>query len=152
MNESKIKDFLNSWTKGVIEIGKAHEEQKNFTEVAINFLNHHYAFEEDDVMFKPTFTSIRLFRNNFDEALSYFIAGENRACQEDKGFAIQPWTKVRFENTGMILENDRAIAMGNYFFTDTEGNEAKVEYTFGYKLIDGNLRIDLHHSSFPFNP
>ena len=35
-------------------------------------------------------------------------------------------------------------------FTDLSGNEAKVEYTFGYKLIDGKLKIDLHHSSFPF--
>ena len=52
----------------------------------------------------------------------------------------------------MILENDRALAMGNYFFTDTEGNEVKVEYTFGYKLVKGNLKIDLHHSSFPYNP
>ena len=43
--------------------------------------------------------------------------------------------------------------MGNYFFTDLDGNEAKVEFTFGYKLIDGELKIDLHHSSFPFpNP
>jgi hypothetical protein len=40
--------------------------------------------------------------------------------------------------------------MGNYFFTDLEGNEAKVEYTFGYQLIDGDLKIDLHHSSFPY--
>ena len=30
------------------------------------------------------------------------------------------------------------------------GNEAKVEYTFGYKLINGNLKIDVHHSSFPY--
>ena len=37
----------------------------------------------------------------------------------------------------MILDNNRAIAMGNYFFTDLNGNEAKVEYTFGYKLVDG---------------
>ena len=48
-----------------------------------------------------------------------------------------------------ILEENRAIAMGNYYFTDLDGNEAKVEYTFGYKLIDGSLKIDLHHSSFP---
>ena len=40
--------------------------------------------------------------------------------------------------------------MGNYFFTDLDGNEAKVEYTFGYKLINGVLKIDVHHSSFPF--
>jgi len=84
------------------------------------------------------------------EALSYFIAGDDRACNEDKGFAIQPWTKVRFENTDLILEENRAIAMGNYFFTDLSGNEAKVEYTFGYKLVKGALKIDVHHSSFPY--
>ena len=66
------------------------------------------------------------------------------------GFAINPWTKVRFENSNFILDENRAIAMGNYFFTDTSGEETKVEYTFGYKLIDGNLKIDLHHSSFPY--
>ena len=84
--------------------------------------------------------------------MSYFIAGDNRACEEDKGFAIQPWTKVRFENFNLIIEENRAIAMGNYFFTDVDGNEAKVEYTFGYKLIKGSLKIDIHHSSFPYNP
>ena len=81
------------------------------------------------------------------------LRGDERACKEDKGFAIQPWTKkVRFENTNFIIENNRAIAMGNYFFTDLNGVEAKVEFTFGYKLVEGELRIDLHHSSFPYNP
>ena len=93
---------------------------------------------------------MKQFRPTKAEALSYFIAGEDRVCKEDKGFAIQPWTKVRFENTGVILEENRAIAMGNYFFTDLEGSEAKVEYTFGYKAIDGDLKIDVHHSSFPY--
>ena len=102
-------------------------------------------------MFKPTKCEIEQFRPTKAEALSYFIAGENRACKEDKGFAINPWTKVRFENAGFILEEKRAIAMGNYFFTDLDGNEAKVEFTFGYKLVDGHLKIDLHHSSFPYS-
>ena len=57
---------------------------------------------------------------------------------------------MRFENSGFILEEERALSMGNYFFTDLNGDEAKVEYTFGYKLIDGKLKIDLHHSSFPY--
>ena len=57
---------------------------------------------------------------------------------------------MRFENSGFILEEDRALSMGNYFFTDLNGDEAKVEYTFGYKLINGKLKIDLHHSSFPY--
>ncbi|MDC1162226.1 hypothetical protein OAT18_02170 [Tenacibaculum sp.] len=101
-------------------------------------------------MFKPTKCEIEQFRGSKKQALSYFIAGENRACNEDQGFAITPWNKVRFENTNLILEEKRAIAMGNYFFTDLNGNEAKVEYTFGYKLINGELKIDLHHSSFPY--
>ena len=41
--------------------------------------------------------------------------------------------------------------MGNYFFTDLDDNEAKVEYTFGYKLFNGLVKIDLHHSSFPYS-
>ena len=115
------------------------------------FLDKLYSFENGPVLFKPTKCAVEQFRASKAKALSYFIAGENRACEEDKGFAIQPWIKVRFENSGVILKEKHAIAMGNYFFTDLEGNETKVEYTFGYKLIDGDLKIDLHHSSFPYN-
>ena len=40
--------------------------------------------------------------------------------------------------------------MGNYFFTDSNGDEVKVEYTFGYVSDEnGNLRIQVHHSSMP---
>ena len=41
----------------------------------------------------------------------------------------EPWTNVRFENASVILNEKSAIAMGNYFFTETNGNEVKVEYT-----------------------
>ena len=41
--------------------------------------------------------------------------------------------------------------MGNYFFTNLEGQEIKVEYTFGYKLVNNEIKIDLHHSSLPYN-
>ena len=58
---------------------------------------------------------------------------------------------VRFENACLILEKNRALAMGNYYFTDLDGNETKVEYTFGYKIVDDLIKIDLHHSSFPFS-
>ena len=30
------------------------------------------------------------------------------------------------------------MAMGNYFFTDPDGNEVMVEYTFGYMLDDND--------------
>jgi hypothetical protein len=43
------------------------------------------------------------------------------------------------------------LAMGNYFFTDLSGIMVKVEYTFGYiRGNNGNLKINLHHSSLPF--
>ena len=76
----------------------------------------------------------------------------NGACLEDQGFAIKGWTKVRFENSGVIIDQGNAIAMGNYFFTSPEGEEVKVEYTFGYlKTNLGALKINLHHSSMPAN-
>ena len=65
--------------------------------------------------FKPTKCAGQQFRPSKPEALSYFIAGEGRACPEDGGFAVAPYTKVRFENTGFFLEEKRAIAMDNYF-------------------------------------
>merc|ERR1719171_1022656 len=43
--------------------------------------------------------------------------------------------------------------MGNYFFAKADGSEAKGEYSFGYMLDDdGNVRINLHHSSMPYAP
>ena len=142
----------NEWGNGVIKIGSLKDQRTNCEEFANQFLDKLYAFDTGSVSFKPTKCALEQFRPTKQKALSYFIAGENRACEEDKGFAINPWTKVRFENSNFILEDNRAIAMGNYYFTDLEGNEAKVEFTFGYKVINGVLKIDLHHSSFPYNP
>jgi hypothetical protein len=52
----------------------------------------------------------------------------------------------------VILNENSALAMGNYFFTETNGNEVKVEYTFGYFLDNNdNLKINLHHSSLPYS-
>lgn len=150
ITKQQVLDAQNEWGSGVVKIGSLKDNRAECETYANSFLNKLYAYNEGTVIFKPTKCEIEQFRPTQPEALSYFIAGENRACKEDKGFAIQPWTKVRFENAGFILEENRAIAMGNYFFTDLNGDEAKVEYTFGYKLINNELRIDLHHSSFPY--
>ena len=152
ITKENVLNAQNKWGEGVVKIGSLKEDIAACEAYASEFLDECYAFESSPILFKPTKCANEQFRPSKSEALSYFIAGEQRACKEDKGFAIQPWTKVRFENTDFILEANRAIAMGNYFFTDVEGNEAKVEYTFGYKLIDDTLKIDLHHSSFPYDP
>ena len=150
ITKDQVTEAQEKWGNGVVKIGALKEKRTECEAFASSFLDDRYAFASSTVLFKPTKCEIEQFRPTKSEALSYFIAGEDRACREDKGFAIQPWTKVRFENTGIILEEKRAIAMGNYFFTDLNGDEAKVEYTFGYKLENGELKIDLHHSSFPY--
>ena len=151
ITQQQVEKIQNTWGDGVVKIGALKHDRKECEKFASEFLDNLYAFDKGKVLFKPTKCEKEQFRPTKSEALSYFISGDNRACDEDKGFAIQPWIKVRFENTGFILEIDRAISMGNYFFTDLDGNEAKVEYTFGYKSINGNLKIDLHHSSFPYS-
>ncbi len=152
ITKEQVKEYQEKWGQGVVKIGSLKEDRTQCEDFTNEFLDELYAFDSSDVLFKPTKCAVEQFRPSKDEARSYFIAGDDCACKEDKGFAIQPWTKVRFENSGIILEENRAIAMGNYFFTDVEGQEAKVEYTFGYKLVDNQLKIDLHHSSFPYNP
>ena len=152
ITKQQVENTQKTWGDGVVKIGSLKENRSECEAFTNKFLDELYAFEIGSVSFKPTKCAIKQFRPTKPDALSYFIAGDNRACEEDKGFAIQPWTKVRFENFNIIIEENRAIAMGNYFFTDVNGNEAKVEYTFGYKLIKGALKIDLHPSSFPFDP
>ena len=98
-----------------------------------------YAYGLTPVLFKPTLAAVQQFRSTFDEALSYFVA-TNNACPEDKGFAIKGWTAVRFENVDIFTEGSVGMAM-DYFFTTPEGDEVKVEYSFGYILDDaGNVR------------
>ena len=152
ITEEQVISAQQQWANGVVKIGSLKEDRTMCESFTSDFLNNLYAFDLGKISFKPTKCSIEQFRESKEKAISYFIAGEDRVCKEDKGFAIQPWASVKFDNANIILEENRALATGNYFFTDTEGNEAKVEYTFGYKLVNGNLKIDLHHSSFPYNP
>ena len=96
-------------------------------------------------------------RHDYDQAVSYFVgaaaAGDEIGIKEDKGFAINPWTAVRFENSKTILNADSATAMGEYYFTDGGGGVTKAEYTFEYQRgNDNDLKIVLHHSSVPYAP
>ena len=151
ITKEQVVTAQSEWGAGVVRIGSLKNNRKECESFTSDFLDKLYSFENGPVLFKPTKCEIEQFRPTKGEAESYFIAGDDRACNEDKGFAINPWTKVRFENSNIILEENRAIAMGNYYFTDLNGDEAKVEYTFGYKLAGGQLKIDLHHSSFPYS-
>ncbi|MTI29568.1 hypothetical protein, partial [Xanthovirga aplysinae] len=137
VTKEQVLKAQNKWAEGVVKIGSLKENRSDCETFTNEFLDKLYAFETGLVLFKPTKCAIEQFRPTKSKALSYFIAGDSRECREDQGFAITPWTNVRFENSDLILEGSRAVAMGNYFFTALDGNEVKVEYTFGYKLIDG---------------
>jgi len=153
ITKQEVNAAQQAWGEGIVEIGKAYTEDSNYREVAADHVREFYAFNGDaTVLFKPTLAADDQFRGNFDEALSYFVGTEGT---EDNGFAIAPFTDVRWENEGTVVDEDgdMAVAMGNYFFTGTDGNETKVEYSFGYaKDEDGNLKIVLHHSSLPYSP
>ena len=151
ITKSQIHEAQKKWGDGIVKIGTLKDNESECLEFTKSFLNSLYDFENNDVLFKPTKAAEEQFRPNFQMALSYFLGGSNSFCSEDEGFAMKPWVDVKFANSGFIIENERAIAMGNYFFTDSSGAVVKVEYTFGYKLRNGDLLIDLHHSSLPFS-
>ena len=149
IREEDVLSIQKEWADSIISIGKIFLNKGNYRLEAEKTLKKLYAFDISNVLFKPTFASQNQFRNSFEDALSYFVGGN---IEEDNGFAIKPWFKIRFSENKIVIARDNAIAMGNYYFTSVEDkkNETKVEYTFGYiKDKKGNLRINLHHSSIP---
>jgi len=149
ITEQEILDAQKAWGDGIVAIGYAYISKGDYKARAVQYIEELYAYDHGGVLFKPTLASEKQFRATFDDALSYFVGGH---ISEDNGFAIKPWSKVRFGEQKMIIGNGSATAMGNYYFTPVGSEEeTKVEYTFGYiKDADGTLRINVHHSSLPF--
>ena len=145
MDSKKINGFLSSWCEGVIEIGKTYLEGGDFNQRALNFLSAHYAFDEMDVLFKPTFTKQAVFRNNLKDALSYFVGGD---ISEDNGFALKPWEDIQLKDLMLLLKPDLTAAMGTLKFKPYRKQETTlVAFTFIFIKIGDNLKIKVHHSS-----
>ncbi|MEM8558429.1 MAG: phosphoribosyl-AMP cyclohydrolase [Bacteroidota bacterium] len=150
---AEVEAAQQAWGQGIVSIGQVYTNGGDYTARATEHILQHYAYGANQtILFKPTLAAEDQFRGDFGGALSYFVGTEGT---EDGGFAIAPYTNVRWENEGTVIseDGDMAVAMGNYFFTTTEGNEVKVEYTFAYaKDRNGDLEIILHHSSLPYSP
>lgn len=132
ITEREVVEAQKAWGDGIVKIGKSFSQGEDYVKVASDHIDKFYAYDLSLVLFKPTLASVEQFRASFDGALSYFVGG-NPSFEEDKGFAIKPWTKVRWQNAGITNNScNMAIAMGNYYFTPTTGDEVKVEYTIGY--------------------
>ena len=154
ISSQDVADAQKAWGDGVVEIGRLYTAKGDYKAEAVKVLGDLYGWGADlDVLFKPTKASNPAIRLDYDEALSYFVgaASADKPVAEDKGFAIAPWTAVRFDNKKTLFLSDSATAMGEYYFTGVDGSETKVEYTFQYRrAADGSLKIVVHHSSVPF--
>ena len=151
ITKEEVLSAQKQWSDGLLNIEKLYAEDADYIQMAANYLSELYGFHMGEVLFKPTLASVQQFRLTKEAALSYFIGG-NSNFNEDSGFALLGWKAVRFENIGIKIEGNIAIAMGNYFFLKEDNSEVKVEYTFVYKKDDsGKLYIILHDSHFPYN-
>lgn len=149
--ENLVNLTLEKWANIVLQIGNAYREKKNLDKLVSELLHDVYAFNQGDVLFKPTLAKHEQFRSKKEEFVSYFL-GQNNVCKEDTGFAIKNWKSIKFENYKVVENNDNLLAMGNYFFENDKNEFLKVEYTFGFIRINNNeLRINLHHSSLPYS-
>ena len=152
ITEAEVAEAQKAWGEGIVAIGQTFTDGGDYRASAQEHIATHYAYGDGQtVLFKPTLAAEDQFRESETEALSYFVGTEGT---EDGGFAIAPFTAVRWENNGTVISDsgDMAVAMGNYYFTGTDRNETKVEYSFAYERgADGELDIVLHHSSMPYS-
>jgi hypothetical protein len=153
ITEHEVLNAQKAWGEGIVHIGKVYLGNGDYKAAATEHINEFYHYQEGIVLFKPTLASQKQFRTDFEGALSYFVGG-NENYPEDHGFAIKPWSGVRWENTGTRIIGNMAVAMGNYYFTPSkEGEDVKVEYSFAYtKNKEGKLKIILHDSHVPYAP
>lgn len=153
ITENEVIEAQKAWGNGIVNIGKTYLDNGDYRAAATEHINSFYNYQEGAVLFKPTLASQKQFRTDFQGALSYFVGGDER-YPEDHGFAIKPWSAVRWDNIGTKIIGNMAVAMGNYYFTPAKGgDDVKVEYSFAYtKDKDGKLKIILHDSHLPYMP
>ena len=150
ITRDEVIDMQRAWGDGLVAISTAYANGENYAEIAQGVLDDLYGYVDGTVLFKPTIASEVPFRFTEAAAASYFIGGGYIA--EDGGFALLPWTNVRFGDDGeIILNGATALFMGTVYLTDGDGNEIYVQKSLGFYRDDhGDVRINLHHSSVPF--
>ncbi|MED7788797.1 phosphoribosyl-AMP cyclohydrolase [Francisella sp. 19X1-34] len=152
MTRQDIDNALAKWKDGLLEISKTYREGGDYKQLAHDLIKDIYAYDNSEVLFKPTLASKKMFRGDLEGAVSYFVAG-NDNYSEDNGFAISPWAQLEFENAGYIIEDNIGMVMGNKHLTQTDGTKVIANYTMAFKPNEkGELQIVLHHSSLPYTP
>jgi len=154
----EVNAAQQAWCDALVKIGKLKEEGGDYKGFANTVLSEAYNYDYGKVFFKPTLAfGDQTFRNDKKGALAYFVGGDPN-YPDDKGFALKPWVKARYDNAGEKNEGIQiygsvAITMGNVWVTDKDGNEVMVDKTWVFKKgKDGKLRIIVHKSALPFSP
>jgi len=154
----EVNAAQQAWCDALVKIGKLKEEGGDYKAFAGQVLSEAYNYDNGKVFFKPTLAyGDQTFRNDKKGALAYFIGGDP-AYPNDKGFALAPWVKARYDNAGEKNEGIQiygsvAITMGNVWVTGKDGKEVMVEKTWVFrKGKDGKLKIIVHKSALPFAP
>ena len=154
----EVNAAQQAWCDALVKIGKIKEEGGDYKAFAQTVLSTAYNYDSGKVFFKPTLTfGDQTFRNDKKGALAYFVGGDS-SYPNDKGFALKPWVKARYDNAGTKNEGIQiygsiAITMGNVWVTAKDGSEVMVDKTWVFKKgKDGKLRIIVHKSALPFAP
>jgi len=143
--KQELFEFIKSWIDGLSMIRTAYKKNENYKNMALEFINKHYLFNEESVLFKPTLTNKTIFRNSVDDALSYFIGGK---YSEDTGFALKAYESIDINETNTIIEKDLIAIMGVLDFKLINSDESmRVAFTFVLKSSESGLKIKVHHSS-----
>ena len=154
----EVNAAQQAWCDALVKIGQLKEEGGDYKTFADQVLSSAYNYDNGKVFFKPTLAfGDQTFRNDKKGALAYFVGGDPD-YPNDKGFALTPWVKARYDNAGPNNEGIQiygsvAITMGNVWVTGKDGKEVMVDKTWVFKKgKDGKLRIIVHKSSLPFSP
>jgi hypothetical protein len=154
----EVNAAQQAWCDALVKIGKLKEEGGDYKAYAEQVLSEAYNYDYGKVFFKPTLAfGDQTFRNDKKGALAYFVGGDPD-YPNDKGFALKPWVKARYDNAGdhnegIQIYGSVAITMGNVWVTDKTGKEVMVDKTWVFKKgKDGKLRIIVHKSALPYLP
>lgn len=153
----EVNAAQQAWCDALVKIGRLHAEGSDYKAYAEKVLSEAYNYDYGKVFFKPTLAfGTQTFRNDKKGALAYFVGGDSD-YPNDKGFALKPWVKARYDNAGdhnegIQIYGSVAITMGNVWITDKNGKEVMVDKTWVFKKgKDGKLRIIVHKSALPYS-
>ena len=154
----EVNAAQQAWCDALVKIGKLKEDGGDYKVFAEQVLSTAYNYDSGKVFFKPTLAyGGQTFRNDKKGALAYFIGGDPE-YPNDKGFALTPWVKARYDNAGdknegIQIYGSVAITMGNVWVTDKTAKEVKVDKTWVFKKgKDGKMKIIVHKSPLPYTP